>query len=260
MGRRAGAGNLAAWPARQFPLGVNDLPSTIVSGDELIAQLLEQKPEIAVFDCDGTLWAGDSGADFFYWELERGFVSAEVEQNIRARYEGYLSGQVDELAICGEMIQINRGLPEVKLREAAREMFDRLVKPRIFPEIFDLTRRLADQGCELWAVSSTNNWVVEAAVEHFGIPAERVLAATLEVEDGIVTDRILRVPTDELKQVAIEDVIAWPVDAVFGNSMHDFAMLERAVVPYVINPNPDLAEKASELGWSVYLPPAGLRP
>ena len=135
-------------------------------------------------------------------------------------------------------------------------MFDRLVKPRIFPEIFELTRRLADEGCELWAVSSTNNWVVEAAVEHFGIPAERVLAATLDVEDGIVTDRLLRVPTDELKQTAIEDVIAWPVDAVFGNSMHDFAMLEKAVVPYVINPNPDLAEKASELGWTVYLPPA----
>ena len=51
----------------QSPAGVNDLPSTIVSGDELIAQLLEQKPEIAVFDCDGTLWSGDSGAEFFYW-------------------------------------------------------------------------------------------------------------------------------------------------------------------------------------------------
>jgi phosphoserine phosphatase len=232
------------------------LPSTIVSGDELIAQLLEQKPEIAVFDCDGTLWSGDSGAEFFYWELERGFVSPEVERHIRARYDGYLNGQVDELTICGEMIQINRGLPEAKLREAAREMFDRLVKPRIFPEIFELTRRMAADGCELWAVSSTNNWVVEAAVEHFGIPAERVLAATLAVEDGIVTDRLLRVPTDELKQVAIEEVIAWPVDAVFGNSMHDFAMLEKAVVPYVINPNPDLAETASELGWTVYLPPA----
>ena len=227
-----------------------------MSGDELIAQLLEQKPEIAVFDCDGTLWSGDSGAEFFYWELERGFVSPEVERHIRARYDGYLNGQVDELTICGEMIQINRGLPEAKLRESAREMFDRLVKPRIFPEIFELPRRMAADGCELWAVSSTNNWVVEAAVEHFGIPAERVLAATLAVEDGIVTDRLLRVPTDELKQVAIEEVIAWPVDAVFGNSMHDFAMLEKAVVPYVINPNPDLAETASELGWTVYLPPA----
>jgi phosphoserine phosphatase len=236
-------------------LGVNNLPSTILSGDELIAQLLEQKPEIAVFDCDGTLWAGDSGADFFYWELERGFVPPDVERHIRQRYDGYLNGLVDELTICGEMIQINRGVPEAKLREAAREMFDQLVKPRIFPEIFELTRRLADEGCELWAVSSTNKWVVEAAVEHFGIPAERVLAATLDVEDGIVTDRLLMVPTDELKQTAIEDVIAWPVDAVFGNSMHDFAMLEKAEVPYVINPNPDLEKKAAELGWSVYKPP-----
>ena len=94
--------------------------------------------------------------------------------------------------------------------------------------MLELTRQLAGQGCELWAVSSTNNWVVEAGAAAFGIPPERVLAATLAVEDGLVTDRLLRVPTDELKQTAIEEVIARPVDAVFGNSMHDFAMLEKA--------------------------------
>jgi len=44
------------------------------------------------------------------------------------------------------------------------------------------------------------------------------------------------------------------VDAVFGNSMHDFAMLERAKSAYAVNPNADLAAMATELGWSVYWP------
>ena len=74
------------------------------------------------------------------------------------------------------------------------------------------------------------------------------------MEGGLVTNRLLRVPTDELKQTAIEEVIARPVDAVFGNSMHDYAMLERARDAYAIHPNPELEARAAELGWTVYWP------
>jgi phosphoserine phosphatase len=219
--------------------------------------VLASRPAIAVFDCDGTLWSGDSGADFFYWEMEQGFIAPEILPAIKHRYSEYLAGRVDELAICGEMIQINQGVPDARLREAAaREFFPRIVAPRIFAEMLELTRQLAQQGCELWAVSSTNSWVVEAGAAVFGIPPERVLAATLAVEDGLVTDRLLRVPTDELKQTAIEEVIARPVDAVFGNSIHDFAMLEKARDAYAIHPNRELETRATELGWTVYWPEA----
>jgi phosphoserine phosphatase len=221
---------------------------------QFVQQVLVTRPSIAVFDCDGTLWSGDSGADFFYWEMERGFVPAEIIPEIKHCYSEYLAGRVDELSICGKMIQINKGVSLERIREGAREFFHQVVEHRIFPEILELTRQLSAQGCELWAVSSTNNWVVEAGAAAFGIPAEHVLAATLAVEDGLVTDRLLRVPTDELKQTAIEEVIGRTVDAVFGNSMHDFAMLEKAKAAYAINPNPELAEKAKELGWRVYWP------
>jgi phosphoserine phosphatase len=221
---------------------------------QFVQQVLETRPAIAVFDCDGTLWSGDSGSDFFYWEMERGFIAPEIIPAIRHRYNEYLAGRVDELAICGEMIQINKGVEVGRLREGVREFFREVVTPRIFPEMLELTGQLAAQGCELWAVSSTNNWVVEEGAAAFGIPSERVLAATLAVEDGLVTDRLLRVPTDELKQTAIEEVIARPVDAVFGNSIHDFAMLEKAKHPYAINPSPELESKATALGWKVYWP------
>lgn len=229
-------------------------PTLSLSAVQFIQQVLDGRPAIAVFDCDGTLWSGDAGADFFFWEMEQGFIAPEIVPAIKHRYSEYLAGRVDELAICGEMIQINKGVEDVRLREAAREFFGKLVAPRIFAEMLELTRQLTQQGCELWAVSSTNNWVVEAGAAAFGIPPERVLAATLAVEDGLVTDRLLRVPTDELKQTAIEEVIARPVDAVFGNSMHDFAMLERARGAFAIHPNRELETRATELGWTVYWP------
>ncbi len=229
-------------------------PSQILDAVPFVQQVVATRPAIAVFDCDGTLWWGDAGADFFYWELENGFIAPEIVPALRHRYDEYLAGRVDELTICGEMIQINKGVPLERLRQAAREFFRTLVAPRIFRELRELTHQLAEQGCEVWAVSSTNNWVIEAAAPEFGIPPERILAATLAVEDGLVTDRLLRVPTDELKQTAIEEVIARPVDAVFGNSIHDFAMMEKARSASALNPNPELWAKATSLGWNVYWP------
>jgi phosphoserine phosphatase len=221
---------------------------------EFLDSVLALNPSIAVFDCDGTLWSGDAGADFFYWEIERGIVSPEVGNWAKQRYAGYKAGTVSEVQICGEMVTMNRGISNDVMKRAAQEFFDEVVSRRIFPELQELTRRLSEQGCELWAVSSTNDWVVEVGAERFGIPRERILAACVEIENGLATDRLIRVPTDELKVVAIHEVIGKPMQAVFGNSVHDQAMLEIAKWPFCVNPNPDLEQVAQEQGWPVYQP------
>ena len=211
-------------------------------------------PQIAVFDCDGTLWSGDAGRDFFYWEIERGLVSREVADAMLARYRLYEAGEVGEEAMCAEMVTMHRGLPIDALHQAAEEFFVEVVSPRIFPDMQELTRKLAEQGCDLWAVSSTNNWVVEAGASRFGIARDHVLAASVHADNGRASDRLLRVPTDELKAIAIREVIGKPVDAVFGNTVHDRAMLEMATHPFCINPNADLEQVAREKNWPIYWP------
>jgi len=224
------------------------------SARKFVDDVLALAPRHAVFDCDGTLWAGDAGADFFFYEIEHGLIPPDAAKRILARYEQYRSGAVDELSICGEMVTIHQGIAEKEIRALAAELFRTIVKPRIFPEMRELTHRLADVGCQVWAVSSTNNWAIEAAAPCFGIPRERVIAACVEIENLCATDRLLRVPTDELKATAIEELIGPEVDAVFGNSMHDLAMLEITPHPFAINPSPDLEKIARERGWTVYQP------
>jgi phosphoserine phosphatase len=228
----------------------------LISSDpgQFIDSVLALKPSIAVFDCDGTLWSGDAGADFFYWEIERGLVSREVGEQARARYKEYEAGRIGEEQMCGDMVTMNRGLSHEALRRAAEEFFDEVVSRRIFPELLELTRRLAAEGCELWAVSSTNDWVVEVGAQRFGIARDHILAASVHIEDGRASDRLVRVPTDELKAIVIRDVIGKPMEAVFGNSVHDQAMLELARYPICVNPNPDLEQVARKRGWPVYWP------
>jgi len=222
--------------------------------DHFVESVLALKPSIAVFDCDGTLWSGDAGADFFYWEIERGLVSREVGEWARARYKAYEAGQVGEEQMCGEMVTMNRGISHEVLQRAAEEFFDEVVSHRLFPEMRELTNQLVKQSCQIWAVSSTNSWVVEVGASRFGIAGHHILAASVHLEDGCASDRLIRVPTDELKAVVIREVIGKPMEAVFGNSVHDQAMLEMAKWPFCVNPNPDLEQVARERGWTVYWP------
>ncbi len=69
-------------------------------------------PSVAVFDCDGTLWSGDARTGFMNWTIETGLVSREATDWIDARYRGYLRGEISEIAICGEMVQMYQRLCE----------------------------------------------------------------------------------------------------------------------------------------------------
>ena len=145
-------------------------------------------------------------------------------------------------------------IPVEALQEAAEEFFSSIVEKRIFPEMLRLTREMDSSGCEVWAVSSTNDWVVREGVKRFGIPRRRVLAASVQIEDGQITDRLIRVPSGPGKATAIAEVVKKQVDACFGNSIHDAAMLEIARHAFAVNPNPDLEEIAQEKGWQIYWP------
>ena len=226
------------------------------SAQQFVDSVLAIRPKIAVFDCDGTLWSGDSGADFFYWEIERGLIPPEVTAWILPRYEDYKAGNVAEEVMCGEMVTINAGLRESELEELSDEFFSSVVSRRIFPEMLHLTHALAAAGSELWAVSSTNEWAVRAGAKQFGIPAGNVLAAAVQIENGLATDRLVRVPSGPAKATAIQEVIRRPVDVVLGNSIYDLAMLEIAGHAVAVNPNPDLEKIALKRDWKIYWPEA----
>jgi phosphoserine phosphatase len=232
----------------------NALTTTRLTTEQFNAAVHELSPGLAVFDCDGTLWSGDAGSGFMNWSIEKGLVSREATDWIDRRYRGYLRREVSELAICGEMVQLYQGLREHEMRRAARDFFASNIERNIFPEMRELIADLQTRGVEIWAVSSTNDWVIEEGVTRFGIPADRVLAASVEIHNGIVSNVLRDVPTDEGKVASLARVgITFP-DAVFGNSIHDAAMLAIARRGFPVNPTPALLEQSAQEGWPVYYP------
>ena len=225
----------------------------------LIDSVIRLRPTLAVFDCDGTLWAGDAGERFFDWELNRGVLAPDVVRWARERYAEYKAGKVSEDDMCGEMVTLHKGLKEAEVIRLSKEFFEEKFMQNIFSEMRQLISELQNSGCDIWAVSSTNEWVIGEAMKHFGIPQEKILAASVEIENGIITDRLIRVPSGIGKPKAILEVIGRPPDAAFGNSRWDVEMLLIARYAVAVNPNPDLEQVARQRGWTVYWP-EGARP
>ena len=224
------------------------------TAEEFEHSVVSHSPAIAVFDCDGTLWSGDAGYGFMVWSIDQGLVSRNSSDWIDAQYRLYLTGDVSEEQICGEMVQIYADLHEDELRRAAADYFRQHIEPHIFPELRALVASLQARGTDIWAVSSTNNWVIEEGVSRFNIPADRVLSARVRVHDNRITSELIDVPTGPAKAAALRRAGISNPDAVFGNSIHDEAMLAIAKHAYPVNPSPALLESAAHNNWPVFYP------
>ena len=221
---------------------------------QFLDAVLQLRPSAVVFDCDGTLWAPDAGERFLRWEIREQIIPGEVARWVERRYADYLDGKVDEDTMCGEMVTIHAGLPVSALAEAAARFFAEDVEPHIFPAMRDLVARLRQHGADVWAVSSTNEWIIHEGMKRFAIPPDRVLAAQVAIEHGRATSRLLQVPSGPGKPRAIRRRLDAQLDAAFGNSIWDREMLMMARHPFAINPNPDLERVARALGWPVFWP------
>lgn len=220
---------------------------------QFVDSVLALRPRVAVFDCDSTLWDADGGMEFFYWIIAHGMVPKPVADWALPRYDDYKAGRVEEKTMCGEMVQICAGLRVEAVREAARVFFHEKTEPMIFLEMLRLTNALREAGCELWAVSSSSQVLIEVEAAPFGFAPDHVFAAAVEIENDLMTDRLVRVPTAAGKAEVLREHGVAP-ELGFGNSIHDLAMLEMSGRPFAINPNPDLEQVARSRGWTVYQP------
>jgi phosphoserine phosphatase len=173
---------------------------------------------------------------------------------MRARYADYRAGKVAEDVMCGEMVAMHRGLHEALVQQACDAYFAQAIAPTIFPEMRELVQRLGAAGCDVWAVSSSSQWIIRSGRTYFGILNNRILATEVAVENGVITDRLIRVPSGPGKPEALRSVLRSALDCAFGNAIWDREMLAMSKRPFAINPNPNLEEIALASGWKVYQP------
>ncbi len=183
---------------------------------------------IAVFDADGTLWQKDIGEAFLLWLIDHHKLSnVDYSKDIFAQYQNKVAQNTKEGYIWA--VSLMAGLSENEIKSWANQFFKEHFRNDIFAPQKLLISQLTEKGIPVWIVSASNRWIIEAAAPYLGIDASKVIGISLEVENGILTNKIQQpVPYGEGKLLALLQRTPGPILYASGDSLGDKDLLLNA--------------------------------
>jgi len=215
----------------------------------------------AFFDMDKTLIAENSGSVYMKARYERGELSRLGLAWGLADYLRYKVGILDLRSWMGEVMKDLAGVAEEELVADARQLFSDRIAALIYPEAAALVKSHLEQGHVVAIVSGSTRYVVEPLADHLGV--EHALYTSLEVEDGLLTGRVVEpICFEEGKVYWLRDFIAHhQVDLArsyfYTDSVTDLPLLDLVGHPVAVNPDPRLYRMAVRRRWPVriFAPP-----
>jgi HAD superfamily hydrolase (TIGR01490 family) len=211
---------------------------------------------LAVFDLDHTLLAGDSDYLWGQYLIAEGLVDgASYERENRRFYEQYNAGTLDiEEFASFSLAPLVRNDPE-QMR-ARRERFVReQIAPVVAPGAQRLLHRHRAQGDLLVITTATNRFITEPIAALLGV--EHLLATEPEMQDGRFTGRLSGHPNfREGKVLRLRDwlerqQIECHHSTCYSDSQNDLPLLEFADTAVAVDPDPVLRAEAQKRGWSI---------
>lgn len=210
---------------------------------------------LAVFDLDHTLLAGDSDYLWGQYLVEHGLVEREyyARENLRF-YEQYQAGtlDIDEFARFSLTPLMTH---ELTALHALRARFVReQIAPRVAPGTPALLAEHRRRGDTLLITTATNHFIVEPIAALLGV--EHLLATEPEVAAGRYTGRIARANFRDSKVTNLRTWLAarperFAAISGYSDSLNDLPLLEFVDHPHAVDPDPVLRAEAQARGWPV---------
>lgn len=212
---------------------------------------------LALFDLDNTLLAGDSDFSWAQFLISKGVLDGEVhEARNRAFYEDYKNGTLDIHAFLNFQLKPLSRHPRWQLDEWHREFMIQRVLPMITSKARDLVGKHVNDLCVV--ITATNSFVTAPIAREFGIP---YLIATEPAQvNGEFTGGVEGVPSfREGKVVRLEawltsrgqSLVSFDKIFFYSDSLNDLPLLSRVTDPVAVDPDDTLRQHAQQHGWPV---------
>ena len=212
---------------------------------------------LALFDLDNTLLAGDSDFEWAQFLIDRGVLErATYEARNQAFYDQYKAGTLDIREFLDFQLKPLSRYPRPVLDAWHAEY----MHERILPMIRDSARALVDKhrGEVRVIITATNSFVTAPIARAFGI--EHLIATEPEVRDGAFTGGVSGTPC--FREGKIERLEAWLAargeslkntlkSTFYSDSHNDLPLLERVGHPVAVNPDATLRAHAGAQGWPI---------
>ncbi|HEX2825635.1 MAG TPA: HAD family hydrolase [Burkholderiales bacterium] len=212
---------------------------------------------LALFDLDNTLLAGDSDFEWAQFLIEQGVLDREVyEARNQHFYDQYKAGTLDIREFLDFQLK--------PLSRHGRDVLDawhaEFMRSKIMPIIRDSARELVarHQNDTRVLITATNSFVTAPIAREFGI--EHLIATEPEQRDGQFTGGVADIPC--FRDGKVQRLEAWLAAQgrslgsferswFYSDSLNDLPLLTRVTDPVAVDPDDTLRAHASAHGWPV---------
>ena len=216
---------------------------------------------LALFDLDNTLLAGDSDFEWAQFLISKGVVDRELQEakNIQF-YEQYKAGTLDIYEFLNFQLAPLTRHSRAELDAWHREYMTRHILPIMNTEAIDVVKQHLDNGDLCAIVTATNSFVTGPIARAFGIPHLIATIPAVNLETGAFSGAPRGTPS--FREGKIERVEAWLEslglcwasfdDSFFYSDSHnDLPLMQKVKTPVAVDPDDTLCAHAGASGWMI---------
>jgi HAD superfamily hydrolase (TIGR01490 family) len=220
---------------------------------------METGLNLALFDLDNTLLAGDSDFQWGQFLMEEGLLDRELHQakNIQF-YEDYKQGVLDINAFLDFQLKPLSRHPRVQLEALHLRYMEKKIRPMMTAKAVALVEKHRANGDLLMIITATNSFVTTPIARAFGV--EHLIGTTPEEINGEFTGRVSGTPSfrqgkitrlnewlSTREQALTDFEAAW----FYSDSHNDLPLMKLVDHPVAVDPDATLKTYAIEQGWPV---------
>ena len=212
---------------------------------------------LALFDLDNTLLAGDSDYEWAQFLISKGVVDEKTHRERNdAFFDQYKAGTLDIYAFLDFQLAPLAAHPRAQLNAWHREFMHTHILPIITPAARQLVAQHAATGDILCIVTATNSFVTGPIARELGIP-HLIGTIPAQINDQF-TGQSTGVPS--FREGKVTRVEAW-LEAMglwwsdfdrtwfYSDSLNDLPLLEKVTNPVAVDADATLTTVAMQNNW-----------
>ena len=214
---------------------------------------------LALFDLDNTLIAGDSDFQWAQFLIEMKALDRELHESRNMEfYEQYKAGTLDIHEFLDFQLKPLARHPRAQLEAWRREFVSKRIMPLIARGTRELIERHQLDGDLCIIITATNSFVTAPIAQALGI--DHLIATEPEVKDGEFTGRVSGVPSfregkvERLEKWLDEHNLTWLSflrSWFYSDSLNDLPLLSKVTHPVAVDPDPTLRRHAENNNWPI---------
>ena len=214
---------------------------------------------LALFDLDNTLIAGDSDFQWAQFLIEMKALDRELHESRNMEfYEQYKAGTLDIHEFLDFQLKPLARHPRTQLEAWRKEFVNKRIMPLIARGTRELIERHQLDGDLCIIIKATNSFVTAPIAQALGI--DHLIATEPEVKDGEFTGRVSGVPSfregkvERLEKWLDEHNLTWLSflrSWFYSDSLNDLPLLSKVTHPVAVDPDPTLRKHAENNNWHI---------